>query len=113
VIQVDLDDLDEKMHFLEFRFDCAEFLGTFEIDTVKRHVERVLQEKYSLTVLRRHFQLEMWLPALTGWHFKVMPYDASIADIIGRNHVNPRQDRWVFRVRMNEGRDVTNCGIWV
>ena len=112
VVQVDLDDLDQKMRFLEFRFDRDEFLGTFEIDTVKKHVQRAVRERHSLTMLRRHFQLEMWLPAVTGWHFKVMPYDASIADIINRNLVNPRQDRWVFRVRMNEARDVTNCGMF-
>ena len=112
-VQVDLEELDLQVRSLDFCFDEEDFLQSFEIDTVKKHVQSVVRERHSLTLLRRHFQLEMWLPALAGWHFEIMPYDANIGDIVYRNHVNPRQDKWVFRVRLNETRNVTNCGKWI
>lgn len=96
---------------IEYTFqgpDLEEWLTNREVDHVKKNVQRWLKEEFDFPILRRHFQVEVWLTTVNRW--ERVPYDSTIGQIVELHQLSRRQSHWLFQIKLNDGVTSENCG---
>ena len=78
------------------------------IDSWKRSlVDHVLFD-HGFRLLKRHFQLELWVSHRREW-IRV-DFDSSVRESLNLNQVGLRNDQYWFKVTLNEGQTAESCG---
>ena len=79
------------------------------IDSWKKSlVDHVFFDHEGFRLLKRHFQLELWVSHRREW-IRV-DFDSSVRECLNLNQVGLRNDQYWFKVTLNEGKTAENCG---
>ena len=80
-----------------------------EIDEWKRSLQDRMIFDHELRVLRRHFQLEMFMETSNTW--ERVSYDSTIPECLSRFQCSLRKEKYFFKVKLNHDRTLANCGV--
>ena len=80
-----------------------------EIDSWKKSlVDHVFFDHDGFRILKRHFQMSLWVNHLREW--VLVDYDSSVEECLNRHQISRKNDQYWFRVNLNEGKTAGNCG---
>ena len=103
-VRMDIKVLERHVSDSEYSFGVrmGDFYGKWEVDDIKRKVLSYLWSELAFVIYRRHFYLELFVPALTNPRWVYLPYDERSSE-----HLS-----WNFRLTLKEGRNLDTCGKW-
>ena len=83
-----------------------------EIDSWKKSlVDHVFFDHDGFRLLKRHFQMSLWVNHLREW--VLVDYDSSVEECLNRHQISRRNDQYWLRVNLNEGKTAEICGYFV
>ena len=78
------------------------------IDTFKRMLVEHLYYFCNFYLLKRHFQLMMWIPNKESW--ERVSFDNTVEEELNRFQERTRLSKYFFRISLNPGITPTSCG---
>ena len=107
---IDISCLERHCRNHTLKISQSECYTNWEVDTLKKSIQSWLWSACPLSIYRRHFQLQFFSRSVGRWYD--VPYDGMLHELANLYHIPRRETTWNFRVKLNEGRTVDNCGQW-
>ena len=107
MIEVDYQELGLQDSKLEYYQQLQDFLNS-TVDDVKKAVGYHVWYGDNFKLLRRHFQLQLWVDHCQAW--KRVDSDSTIRESLNLNQVGLRLTRYCFKVVLNSGQTPATCG---
>ena len=107
MIEVDYQELGLQDSKLEFYCQLQEFLNA-PVDDVKKSVGDHVLYDHNFKLLRRHFQLQLWVDHRQVW--ERVTFDSTMRESLNLNQVGLRLNRYRFKVVLNPGQTPATCG---
>ena len=110
MIEVDYQEFQElgfQESKLEYYQQLQDLLNSPVDDVKKSVVDHVLYD-HNFKLLRRHFQLQLWVDHRQAW--ERVEFDSTIRESLNLNQVGLRLTRYCFKVVLNPGQTPATCG---
>ena len=107
MIEVDYQGLGLQDSKLEYFCQLQGFPISTVDDVKKSVVDHVLYD-HNFKLLRRHFQLQLWVDHRRVW--ERVDFDSTIRESLNLSQVGLKLTRYCFKVVLNPGQTPTTCG---
>ena len=107
MIEIDYQELGLQESKLEYYCKLQGFLNSIVDDAKKSVVDHVLYD-HDFKLLRRHFQLQLWVDHRQVW--ERVDFDSTIRESLNLSQVGLRLTRYRFKVVLNPGQTPATCG---
>ena len=107
MIEIDYQELGLQESKLEYYCQLQGFLNS-TVDDVKKFVADHVLYDHDFRLLRRHFQLQLWVDHRQVW--ERVDFDSTIRESLNLSQVGLRLTRYCFKVVLNPGQTPATCG---
>ena len=107
MIEIDFQELGLQESKLEYYCQLQGFLNS-TVDDVKKSVGDHVLYDHDFKLLRRHFQLQLWVEHRQTW--ERVDFDSTVRESLNLSQVGLRLARYHFKVVLNPGQTPATCG---
>ena len=93
----------------EYTQPLSFFLGN-TVDELKWMIVGHLQYTHRFYLLKRHFQMMLWVNNDANPRWERISYDDTIEEALNKFQMGLRLGRYMFRIALNQGQNPSSCG---
>ena len=112
-VDVDISIEYEELLLSETQFDYTQSLSFFlgnVVDELKWMIVGHVQYTHRFYLLKRHFQMMLWVDNDANPRWERISYDDTIEEALNRFQMGLRLGRYMFRIALNQGQNPSSCG---